>query len=394
MSATLEIHDRLRRNGAKSSAQRHDWAVRDSQETARDEAFSFDGRSSLTSAADELNPSPALHEPLFNSTTLDFAYRALTRKVFVANAGQKFTYSCWMQKKASPLVCYIPSLGSDQLDNFALAYAEMMFRHGYSVVTFLNPFHSEIMRAALTRTTQGNDAVDCDDLVSALKLILADVREWEGDKIAGISLTGISDGAYFTLLIAAREAAGKLEGLTFNRYVAVNPPVRLTRTAQRLQAMLEAPRAWPSADRRQRMEAAVYKALSFARSVRGVWGNIPLTRIESDFLIGLSHIVNCHQWDGLSNLRWNVDKSVLQDSEDLVTVVDLEQYTEFLRNNSKIRVQICEDDFSLTPGDVSWFRSTFGRYLNVGPRGGDAGNLGIPDVQEAVLRLFEDESTK
>ena len=49
----------------------------------------------------------------------------------------------------------------------------------------------------------------------ALKSILADLRKWKGDKITGTSLTGVSHGGYFTLLIAAREAAGQLDGLTF-----------------------------------------------------------------------------------------------------------------------------------------------------------------------------------
>ena len=80
--------------------------------------------------------------------------------------------------------------------------------------------------------------------------------------------------------------------------------------------------------------------------------------------------------------------------EQLVAATDLEQSTEFLHNNPKIRVQISEDDFLLTTNDISWFRSTFGTNLTIYPDGGHLGNLHISDVQEALVRLFPDRPTK
>jgi hypothetical protein len=226
-------------------------------------------------------------------------------------------------------------------------------------------------------------------------------------------------------MIAAREAAGQLGGLTFDRYVAVNPPVQLAQAQKRLDEMFNAPLAWPAAERRQRMEEAVYKALYFADNRLDVSGNIPISRTESDFLIGLvlrytlmSVIVDSQQRHNLGVLKVNPDKFVRQDSyreirtinyeeytdrfvlpyliktgrvtncEQLVAATDLEQSTEFLHNNPKIRVQISEDDFLLTTNDISWFRSTFGTNLTIYPDGGHLGNLHIPTVQEALVRLF------
>jgi hypothetical protein len=271
----------------------------------------------------------------------------------------------------------------------------------------------------------GYGPADCDDVVSALKLILEDMRKWKGDKITGMSLTGVSHGGYFTLMIAAREAAGQLGGLTFDRYVAINPPAKLAQAEQRLDEMFDAPLAWPAAQRRKRMEEAVYKALYFADNSLDVSGNIPLTRTESDFLIGLvfrytlmSVIVDSQRRNNLGVLKVNPAQFIRQDSvreirqinyadytdhfvipymiksgrvtnrQDLFATTDLDQSTEFLRNNPKIRVQVCEDDFLLTPADVSWFRSTFGANLTVYPVGGHLGNLHIPAVQEALVRLF------
>ncbi len=374
---------------------------------------------------------PTLNAVLFKPVLPDFADRAVTRKVRVLATGKKLAYSCWMQKKPAPLVCYIPGLGAYRLDRSTVAYADMMYRHGYSVVAFSNPFQKEFMESASTMPVPGYGPADCDDVVNALKLILADMRQWKGDKITGTCLTGVSHGGYFTLMIAGREAAGQSGGLTFDRYVAVNPPTQLARAAQRLDEMYNAPLAWPAAERWKRMEDAIFKALYFADNGLDVSGNIPLTRAESDFVVGAAFrfvlmdvIQDSQRRDNLGVLKVKPGRFVREDSireirrinyaeytdrfvlpyltksglvtnrQDLIAATDLGQSAELLRRNPKIRVQICEDDFLLTPADVSWFRSTFGTNLTVYPVGGHLGNLHIPAVQEALVRLFSDNAAR
>jgi phospholipid-binding lipoprotein MlaA len=371
------------------------------------------------------NPNPTIRAVLFKPATTNFADKAVTRKVLVPATGKKLVYSCWIQSKPAPLVFYIPGLGACRFDRSTLAYADMMYRHGYSVVVFSNPFQKEFMESASMMALPGYAPADCDDVVNALKLISADVRQWQGSKITGASLTGVSHGGYFTLMIAAREAAGKLDGLSFDRYVAVNPPSQLARAAQRLDEMFDAPLAWPANERRQKMEASVYKALYFADNGLDVSGNIPLTRTESDFLIGLAFrytlmnvIVDSQRRNNLGVLRVNPARFVRQDSvreirqinyadyterfvlpylikigrvtsrEQVLANTDLAQSTDLLRDNSKIRVQICDDDFLLTPTDLPWFRSTFATNLVEYPVGGHLGNLYIPAVQEKLVQLF------
>jgi len=373
------------------------------------------------------NPDPTIRAVLFKPVITNFADIAVTRKVVVQVTGKKLAYSCWMQPKPAPLAFFIPGLGSYRFDRSTLAYADMLYRHGYSVVAISNPFQKEFMESASTMALPGYGPADCDDVVNAIKLILADVRKWRGDKITGINLTGVSHGGYFTLMIAAREAAGKLGGLTFDRYVAVNPPSQLAHAAQRLDEMFDAPLTWPADERRKKMEESVYKALYFADNGLDVSGNIPLTRTESDFLIGLAFrytlmnvIMDSQRRDNLGVLKVNPAKFVRQDSireirqisyaeytdrfvlpyliknglvanrKVLIANTDLTQSTELLRNNPKIRVQICEDDFLLTPTDLPWFHSTFGGNLTDYPVGGHLGNLHIPAVQEALMQLFSD----
>lgn len=377
------------------------------------------------------NPNPTVRAVLFKPVISNFVDKAVTRRVLVPATGKKLAYSCWMQKKPAPLVCYIPGLGSSRLDRSTAAYADMMYRHGYSVVAFSNPFQKEFMEHASTMALPGYTPADCDDVVNALELIMSDVRKWKGGLITGTSLTGVSHGGYFTLMIAAREAEGKLDGLSFDRYVAVNPPPHLAQAAQRLDQMFNAPLAWPTAERRTRMEQAVYKALYFADNGLDVSGNIPLTRTESDFLIGLafrytlmSAIADSQRRHNLGVLKVDPRKFARQGSyreirqinyeeytdrfvlpyliktgrvtsrEQLMAASELDQCTELLRNNPKVRVQISEDDFLLAPADISWFRSTFGGNLTIYPDGGHLGNLHIPAVQEALVRLFADKPAK
>ena len=179
------------------------------------------------------------------------------------------------------------------------------------------------------------------------------------------------------------------------------------------------------------MEEAIFKALYFADNGLDVSGNIPLTRAESDFVVGAAFrfvlmdvIQDSQRRDNLGVLKVKPGRFVREDSireirrinyaeytdrfvlpyltksgrvtnrQDLIAATDLGQSAELLRRNPKIRVQICEDDFLLTPADVSWFRSTFGTNLTVYPVGGHLGNLHIPAVQEALVRLFSDNAAR
>jgi len=387
------------------------------------------------------NPNPSIGSVFFKPVTPNFDRKADSHKVRVPATGKKLAYSCWMQKEPAPLVCYLPGLGSYRLDRSTLAYADMLYRHGYSVVAISNPFQKEFMERGSSMAVPGYGPADCDDVVSDLKLVLADLQKREGEKITGTSLTGVSHGAYFTLMIAAREAAGKIDGLNFDRYVAVNPPANLVNALHSLDDMFNAPLNWPANEREQRMKDAIYKALYFAVKGRQAADNntkdvnqngldvteeeIPLTADESEFLIGLvfrytlmSIIVDTQRRDNLGVLKEDPDKFVRQKSyreirqisyadymnrfvvpyliktgrgtntEALLAATDLTQSTASLANNPKIRVQICEDDFLLKPADIAWFHSTFGTNLTAYPEGGHLGNLHVPAVQEKLVTMF------
>lgn len=394
-------------------------------------------------------PDQSVKAVFFQPLTPKFEDKASTRTIKIPQTGKKLSYNCWMQKTPAPVVYYIPGLGSYRLDRSSAAYADMLYRHGYSVVVFSNPFQQEFMEHASTVAVPGYGPADCDDVVNVLKLIRADLLKWKGGKITGNYLTGVSHGGYFTLMVAAREAAGKLDGLTFDRYVAVEPPVQLSEALHHLDDLFDTPAEWPAEQRQQRMLDALYKALYFAQnnqnafaanengfdtgSAKGVLSatdvKIPMTLDESKFLIGLMFrytlmgtIMDSQRRENLGVLKTNPDKFVRQpayreireigyadymnrfvvpyliksgrgtDAHTLLEATDLEQSTEYLKNNPKVRVQICNDDFLLTRQNIAWYDSTFGANLTTYTTGGHLGNLYVPEVQEKLVHMFSTDT--
>ena len=373
----------------------------------------------------ESRPDPTVGAVLFVSQTPESANQVVTRRVRVPATGQDLPYSCWLQKAPAPLVFYLPGLGAHRLDPSTLAYADLLFRHGYSVVVFSDPFQREFMELASAQVVPGYGPTDVDEVAAVLRLIRDDLRHWQGARITSLLLTGVSHGGYLTLRLAAREARGELGDLTFTRYVAVNPPVDLFAAMTRLDDLFNAPLAWPAAERRERMEHALYAAMYFAENGLDALGDIPLSLEESQFLIGvvfryslMCAIQNSQSRHNLGVLKHDPGKFVRRDAyheirqisyadyldrfvlpelirtervadrSAAMLAMNLRQDTVSLRGNPKIRVQICDDDFLLATSDLAWFRDLFGPYLKEYPQGGHLGNLYLPAVQEELIRLF------
>jgi hypothetical protein len=72
----------------------------------------------------------------------------------------------------------------------------------------------------------------------------------------------------------------------------------------------------------------------------------------------------------------------------LKDATSLEPFTDDLKNNPKVHVQICQDDFLLSRQNIDWYGSTFGTNLMVYAHGGHLGNLHNPVVQEALISHF------
>ena len=375
--------------------------------------------------ADETTePDPSLGKALFKARTEGFLGRAKNRSAFCAHSGNKVPYSLWLQKKPAPMLVYMPGLGSHRLDSGTLAFCDLFYRNGYSVVAFSNVFHPEFMETASSSLLPGDTTRDHDDVMRVLKAVVDDVRADYQDRITSLLLGGVSYGGYMTLKTAAAVSRSEAYGLSFDRYIAVNPPVSLTRGLKQLDRMFNAPLQWPAEKREQRMRDTLQKAVALSNGALDTSLEIPLTLEESQFLIGvvfryslLNVIQNSQERHNLGVLKNDpaafvrmplyreireisyatyqnqfvfpyVEKTFGKDAlEALNKTESLESIGPSLESmRGKIVLQVNADDFLLEEKDLQWYRDLMGPRLIEYSRGGHLGNLRFDKVQNRLIQ--------
>jgi ABC-type transporter lipoprotein component MlaA len=370
------------------------------------------------------NPDPSLGNVLFQARTPDFRSKAENRTLFWEQSGRKVTYSLWLQKKPAPLLVYLPGLGSHRLENSTLAFCDLFYRNGYSVATFSNIFNPEFMETASSSALPGDVTRDHDDVMRTMKAVIDDVCGSNECKVTSLLLGGTSYGAYMTLQTAAAVSQSRAYGLKFDRYIAVNPPLGLINALNKIDCLFNAPLKWPAETREQRIKETLYKAVSLAKGELTACSEIPLTREESQFLIGVVfryQLVNVIQ---NSQMRHNLgvlksDPSAFvrgplyrevreisysayqqqfvlpyvektfgsQAQQKLMVSESIESLGPALASmRDKIVLQINDDDFLLSEQDRQWFRKLMGKRLIEYEHGGHLGNLHEEAVQKSLIK--------
>jgi hypothetical protein len=101
---------------------------------------------------------------------------------------------------------------------------------------------------------------------------------------------GYSIGAFESLFIAANaQTNGAL--IQFDRYVAIDTPVRLLYAVGKLDGFYEAPLAWPAQERSAKLENTFLKVAALAKSTPGeqaALSSLPFDAVESKFLVGMA----------------------------------------------------------------------------------------------------------
>jgi ABC-type transporter lipoprotein component MlaA/pimeloyl-ACP methyl ester carboxylesterase len=356
----------------------------------------------------------------------NFPEKGDTRSVLIPETGKKLQYTLWLQPGNAPIVYINPGLGSHRLSRSALGLAELLYNHGFSAVAVSSTFNYDFMEHASTAAVPGYVPVDTRDMHSALTLIDADLEKAFPKRIGQKALVGFSMGAFQTLVTAANERESNL--LRFDRYVAIDTPVRLTYAAEKLDLFYHAPLDWPVAEQPLNTRNTLRKAAALVQTHLAPDAKIPLNAIESKFLIGAAfHLIlrdAIYSSQARTNMgvlqhpmdKWrreDVYREILQLSfadylqkfvaayyqprgidlstpELMAAAGDLRRYEAGLKNNASVRVIENENDVLAAPEDIAWLRSTIeqGRLMTF-EHGGHLGNLIIPDVQEAIIRDLE-----
>jgi pimeloyl-ACP methyl ester carboxylesterase len=308
-----------------------------------------------------------------------------------------------------------------------LALAELAFQNGFSVVCVSSAFNSEFMEHASTSALPGYLPVDANDMHVALTEIDRRLHTLYPGRLGGKSLMGYSMGALQTLFLAATEATNQLPLIKFERYVALNTPVRMAFGISQLDEYYQAPLEWPAEERTENIKNTFLKVAALSKATLTPQTSLPFSAIESKFLIGMTFRFMLRdvifssqrrnnqgilQHSILSFRRDPVYQEILQysyqdyfnqfavphyEARGLVSPVaetlakdgDLRTYEASLRTSLNIRIIVNQNDFLLADEDLVWLHATFSpEQLKVFPQGGHLGNLANPAVQKSIVEAL------
>ncbi len=365
-----------------------------------------------------------LESVFFTFKNPEFPNHGQTRSVLIPATGTRLKFTFWLQPGSANVVYIVPGLGGHRLAQPSLALAELVYKNGFSAVVVSSPFNAEFMEHAATAALPAYLSVDGHDLHVALTEIDHHLQQHHPGRLGNRALMGYSMGALETLFLGATGPTNRLPLLKFDRYVAINNPVRLLHGVAKLDEFYQAPLAWPVATRADNLENTFLKVAALSKLTLTPQTSLPFDTIESKFLIGLDFrlvlrdIIYSSQrrhnqgvlHHPLSNFRRQpVYQEILQYSYQdyfdkfavpyyagrglntptataLETAGDLRTYEAGLRANPNLRVIVNHNDFLLEDKDLAWLQATFLlEQLTVFQQGGHLGNLSNPAVQKAIL---------
>ena len=369
-----------------------------------------------------------LESVFFTFQDREFQGRGKTKSVLIPATGRMLKFTFWLQPGKAPVVYIVPGLGSHRLAETALALAELIFQKGFSVVCVSSTFNFEFMEHASTAQVPAYMPVDVHDLRVALTEIDRRLEQLYPERLGRKALMGYSMGGFETLFMAATECADEASLIKFDRYIAINSPVRLLYSISKLDEYFRAPLDWPAAERAANIENTFLKVAALSKNSLAPQTSLPFSGIESKFLIGVTFRLTLRDAIFSSQQRNNqgvlehpirtsrraalyqeiqrysyedyLQKFVipyywsrgieLSTPDSLEKASSLRSYAAGLQANPKIRLIVNRDDFLLPAEDFAWLQTTVAtNQLTVFEQGGHLGNLSHPAVQKAILQALD-----
>ena len=259
-----------------------------------------------------------LESVFFTFKDPEFPSHGKTRSVLIPATGRKLKFTFWLQPGKANVVYIVPGLGSHRLAETSLALAELVYNHGFSAVCISSPFNYEFMENASTAAMPAYLPVDGHDLHVALTEINQNLHALYPNRLGNRALMGYSMGAFESLFVAAtgptNQYSVRTEGsvlrflqgkqgvkevridpvtnqlplIQFDRYVAINTPVRLAQGISKLDEFYRAPLGWPAAERTDDLENTFLKVAALSKLTLTPRSSLPFSAVESKFLIGLT----------------------------------------------------------------------------------------------------------
>ncbi|MFN8640355.1 MAG: MlaA family lipoprotein [Candidatus Binatia bacterium] len=370
-----------------------------------------------------------------------------TGRVRMPVTERELPYSYRLQPGRAPLVFIVPGLGAHRLGAGTLALAEMLWERGCSLAIVSSTMNAEFIAAGGSVPVPGHAPVDARDTHVALDAIARDLGRRYPDRIGRHVYLGYSLGAFHGFFIAAEERQGS-ELVGFDRYVLLDPPVRLLAGMEQLDAFANLPLALPAAERDAEARRILLKAVAVGkraladRTGAEIYARfdltdadtapraalLPFTNAEAEYLIGVAFqrslkavlwasqqrddlgvlLTERRDWRRLPAYEEMGDYSFEQyfyafllpyyrrahgaaSAQEMIAANDLHALADGLRDNGKLRVFANRNDFLTSDADLAWLADTVGSdRVRIFPSGGHLGNLHQPAIQAEVSSAVAD----
>ena len=357
-----------------------------------------------------------------------FPWKGKQRKIKLPARDESLPYTLFLQPEPASLVYILPGLGGHRLGNSAMALAEMVYNEGFSAVTISSSMNFEFIETASSVDLPGFAPVDAKDVHLALDAINSEIDQRYPGRVTNRVLMGMSLGAFHTLFLAAADVDPANELVSFDRYIAINPPVRLDYGMSVLDGYYNAPMELPEETRQDVILHTLRKAIRLGDGTLSPATGLPFSELEAQFLIGLAFrstlrdvIFQTQERNNMGVLKTKLSKSqrspiydeisdfsfieyfyafllpyfaerldgITHDeagAQKLFEMTDLRSIEANLRQNGRVVLFTNKNDFLLREVDIEWISGVFGmeRCIHF-DHGGHLGNLYLPEIRELVM---------
>jgi predicted alpha/beta-fold hydrolase len=352
-------------------------------------------------------------------------------------AKKALQYTLVKQEHSAPLVFSIAGTGGSHRGAKMRLLEKAFYQSGLHVVSLPSPTYSNFIITASTNQMPGHIHHDSEDLYYTMQKIWSEIKDQV--EVSEFYLTGYSLGGAQAAFIAKIDEDKKT--FNFKKVLMVNPPVSLYNSVTILDDMLKQNIPGGSAGFKKFFDetwAQFVETVSAEQHIsfnddflykiyQNKQNNVDTNKVAA--LIGLSFRVSAANMvitsDAMNNTGYILPKNhdfktresttdyfkvAMRTSFDdyfqdmlhphfasqrpgitqaqLIQETSLETITDYLRESSKIAVHHNEDDIILAPGEINYFRETFGERATIYPKGGHCGNMAYRDNVAAFVDFF------
>jgi predicted alpha/beta-fold hydrolase len=352
---------------------------------------------------------------------------------------EEFRYTYAAQDKAAPLIFLIPGTGGSATSDNLKIMASAFYQAGFHVVTVSSPTHENFIVSA-SRTSVPGDAIgDAEDLYRVMERIWSKLKT--DIEVTDFFVAGYSLGGYNTAFVAWLDEQRRI--FKFKKALLINPPVNPYNSISLLDRMLEnIPGGVDNYNLffQRIMEGVtqVYKrSSSFEINEETLYQAFQSMQLKNEELAALIGVVFRQMVSNMAftsdvmtnfgyikpkNLRFTRNSSLTTykrvaarlgftdyfheyfypyhkardpslTRKQLLDRMSLTTIEDYLSSTTKVEVIHNEDDPTLNPGEIGFFRRVFGDRSRIYPTGGHLGNITFRHNVVNMIAVFEQFQT-